>query len=146
VGATHHDRGLGAVARVRGIREQDARIGLQLALNEEQLRERQVDALLERLSSADPELADDPVRVAEYRRALMGLGGLIQEKREAVVEQNLITADARSHWQAAANRLEIVEQLLARRAAQRQLAQAREEAKELDDVASVRFATGRQSA
>jgi flagellar protein FliJ len=138
--ALRHDRGLRAVARVRGVREHDSRLGLQLALADQRARDEQVTTLADRLSHAPAAVSGSPADIVGLRAGLGALGDALRSARADADAQRLVTEDARARWQAAATDLKAVEQLLARRAARRRTAAAKAEAKELDDLASVRWA------
>jgi flagellar protein FliJ len=140
VSAPRHDRGLRAVARVRGVREHDSRLGLQLALAEQRTRDERVTTLAGRLAHAPAALSGSPADIVGLRAGLDALGDALRGARTDAEAQRLLTDDARARWQAAATELEAVEQLLDRRAARRRAAAAKAEAKELDDLASVRWA------
>ena len=57
------DRGLRAVARVRGVREHDSRVGLQMALVEQQSLEQRVEVVGERLASLPGDGARTPAEL-----------------------------------------------------------------------------------
>lgn len=141
--APRHDRGLHAVARVRRVREQDARLGLQLALAELRARTERAAALADRLHTARGEVAGTPEQIVTLRLGLTHLGEAVRRAESDVAEQRLLVDDARVRWQRTATELKAVEQLLERRAARRRIAVARAEAKELDDLAAVAFAGAR---
>lgn len=138
--ARSHDRGLHAVARVRGVREHDSRIGLQLALAERRTREARVVELSDRLAAAPAALDGSPAAMIALRLGIAHLGDTIRTAREDAAAQALVSDDALARWQADKSRLSAVEQLLERRAARRRTALAKAEAKELDDIASARWA------
>lgn len=137
-----HDRGLSAVARVRGVREQDSRTGLQLA-NAEQAAKRQ------RLSELDHRLASTPLHdgvpgaVISQRLALGFLGESVVAARAEVSSGERLTAAARSRWEHDKTRLAAVEQLLERRTARRRKAAERAAARDADDLAAQRWLRGR---
>jgi flagellar FliJ protein len=140
--ARSHDRGLHAAARVRGVRENDSRIGLQLALAERRTREARVVELSDRLAAAPAELDGSPAAMVALRLGMQHLGDTIRTARDDATAQALVTDDALARWQADKARLSAVEQLLERRAARRRTAVAKAEAKELDDIASARWVRG----
>lgn len=141
--APRHDRGLHAVARVRRVREQDARLGLQLALAELRTREERVASLADRLRTARGEVAGSPGEIVNLRLGLTHLGEAVRDAESAASDQRILAEDARGRWQLTATELKAVEQLLERRATRRRTAAARAEAKELDDLAAVAFAGAR---
>jgi flagellar export protein FliJ len=134
------DRGLRAVARVRGVREHDSRLGLQLALAEQQALEERVSALSGRLAGLPAALGSTPAEVLVFRAGTAALGAHLRDAREAAASHHAVVEGARARWQADKTRLAAVEHLLERRDAQRRAERAKAEAKELDDLASVRWA------
>jgi flagellar protein FliJ len=133
------DRGLRAVARVRGVRERDSRAGLQLALAEHASRQDRVATLTRRLDDAPAELSGTPGDVVGRRLGLDALGEALRSAREDADAQRVVTDAARARWQADKARLEAVETLLDQRAQARRAEADRQAAKELDDLASVRW-------
>jgi len=140
VSATRHDRGLHAVARVRGVREHDSRLGLQLALAEQRSRDARVAEVADRLAQAPATLDGSPAALIGLRLGLSTLGDTLREARAEADAQRLVVADARARWQRVATDLRAVEQLLDRRDARRRAERAKAEARELDDLASLRWA------
>ena len=138
--APRHDRGLHAVARVRSVREHDSRIALQLALAEQRSHEDRVATLIERLTHAPAEVAGSPAAVIGLRAGLDAIADAARAAQEEAEAHRLLAEDARARWQVAASDLEAAEQLLARRAARRRTAALKAEARELDELASVRWA------
>jgi len=134
------DRGLHAVARVRGVREQDSRLGLQLALVEQQALEERANALGERLAALPGDAARTPADLLIFRAGVAALGLHYREAYGEAVSHDAVVEDARARWQSDKTRLAAVENLLERRAERRRAERAKAEAKELDDLASVRWA------
>jgi flagellar export protein FliJ len=134
--ATREDAGMLAVARVRGAREQDSRIGLQQAAAEQRQREADVARLradLERMAGVeDGPVADFVLRHTFVRAAAESV---LAAETEAGTAARL-TALARSHWQADKTRLSAVQMLLERRAEERRVERDRREARDLDEVVS----------
>jgi hypothetical protein len=127
--ATREDAGMLAVARVRGAREQDSRIGLQQAAAEQ----RQREADVARLRADLERMAGDFVLRHTFVRA--AAESVLAAETEAGTAARL-TALARSHWQADKTRLSAVQMLLERRAEERRVERDRREARDLDEVVS----------
>lgn len=140
------DRGLRAVARVRGVREHDSRQGLQLAVAEQRSRHDRLEELSHRLAEAPAHLDGSPADVLGLRMALGFLGDQVRDARTEVEHGEVLVNAAREHWEQDKAQLTAVEKLLARRAARRRAEAARAEAKENDDIAAQRWARGREDA
>lgn len=128
------------MARVRGVREHDSRLGLQLALAEQQTLEERVGSLNDRLAALPGTAAGTPAEILFFRAGTAALGAHLREAREEASSHHTVVEGARARWQADKASLSAVEHLLARRAEKRRLERAKAEAKELDDLASVRWA------
>lgn len=130
------DAGMLAVARVRGARERDSRIGLQQAAAEQRQREARVTELRAQLDSVsgveDGTVAEFLTRHALVRTAAESVRSAEGEAGSAA----RLTALARSHWQADKTRLSAVEMLLERRAVARRAEQGRRDARDLDEIVS----------
>jgi len=133
------DRGLKAVERVRGVREQDSRIGLQAALAEERELAGRLSGHEQRLATAALPESCSVGELVALRTALGSLGTLITQTRMESASATALAADARSRWSADKARLAAVEHLLARRVEVRRAAAARRTATELDDLAAQRW-------
>lgn len=130
------DAGLHAVARVRGVREQDSRIGLQQALAEHRAHTGRATELRRRLDSS-PAFATGPAGAyLVHRGSLDALGVAIRAADEDAAASRLISEAAYDRWQADRARLAAVELLVERRAAARRAEAARVEARELDEIAA----------
>jgi flagellar export protein FliJ len=138
-----HDAGLAAVARVRGARERDSRIGLQQAAAEHRAKQERVldlRAQLEELATPDHASVAAFVLHHELSRALS------EVIEEAVVEADAaagIAASARAHWQHDKTRLSAVEMLLERRADERRAERRRLETRDLDEVVTQQWLRAR---
>lgn len=130
------DAGLAAVARVRRVREQDDRIGLQLALAESRAKRGRVDDLLGQLVSPTTAGPVSPQQLLNDRTAAARVGQAVQDARRTARSADVVSADARARWEASRTRLSAVEQLLEKRAARRRAAVERSRSKEADDLAS----------
>lgn len=133
------DAGMLAVARVRGVREQDARLGLQQALGELRAAQAEV-ARLEAVLHAP--VATDGIHAAEYARqrtALVAVGQAVAAARRVVEAAASVAAAAQERWVAERSKLRAVEMLLEKRADERALERRRAEDKAQDDLAAQRW-------
>ncbi|WP_183094883.1 hypothetical protein [Nocardioides stalactiti] len=143
--AQREDAGLDAVARVRGVREQDDRIGLQLALTEARglhARAEQLEGMLTEVPT-DSLLALTPQELLAHRIALGRVGEAAREAAHEAQTADVVSAEARVRWEAAKTRLAAVERLLEVRVARRRTAAERARAKEADDLAAQRWLRAR---
>jgi flagellar export protein FliJ len=129
------DRGLGAVARVREVRERDSRLGLAQAIGEQQHLAGVLHDLERSLRSRDAAAAGSAQDFVVLRTSLTLLGAAIGDARRDLATAGEVTAAALDRWRQDKTRLSAVEGLLDRRAEERRVHRAREEAKELDEVA-----------
>lgn len=134
-----HDKGLKAVELVRGVREQDSRIGLQHALAEEHAITGRLAGYRSRLATAELPETTTPGELISLRAALGMLGDLITTTAVDATTAATLCADARSRWTTDKARLAAVEHLLEQRAKRRQAAADRRTAAELDDIAAQRW-------
>lgn len=137
--AARRDAALVAVARVRGVREQDSRIGLQLALRDAAARRLEARRLRDRLAaSALPErVRPGALVVQRLAQGHLGRDATVAELEAAAAHR--IGAEARSRWEADKARLAAVERLLDRRARRRAREAERRLAKEADDLTAQRW-------
>jgi flagellar export protein FliJ len=133
------DRGPTAVRRVRDVREQDSRLGLQHALAEEAALLGRLDSYEGRLATTEPATSGSCAELVRQRTALGMLALLIADTRERAATSTALVSDARARWAADKSRLEAVEHLLERRAQERAAEAARRTAAELDDLAAQRW-------
>ncbi|UMG92961.1 flagellar FliJ family protein [Nocardioides sp. TF02-7] len=133
------DAGLGAVARVRAVREQDDRIGLRLALAEAATRHERTEELLGMLARSPVTGTLPPRELLGQRAALGRLGAAVSDAEASARTADAVTAEARTRWEAARTRLAAVERLLEARAARRRADAERRTAKEADDLAAQRW-------
>jgi flagellar protein FliJ len=138
------DAGMRAVSRVRGVREQDSRLGLARAAAEELEASRALAAAHERLETMTAPAVVDPVGFATARVAAADAAATIAASRAALASFTTFTAVAREHWQRDRTRLDAVELLLERRAEQRREDRDRRERVELDDLTAVRWLRARR--
>ncbi len=132
---SEQDAGMRAVARVRSVREQDSRLGLQQALRELHAADDRVAHLRDALVAADAFSGGDMAAYVALRGRLQSLGDALWTARAEAESSRTIAQSAQAHWQRDRTRLEAVEQLLERRAAERRAEAARAEARDLDDIA-----------
>lgn len=140
----HPDAGMLAVARVRGVREQDSRLGLRQAAADEREAWRRVSALEEQLAQARP-VDGDLASFLAVRTAGQALAHEVGQARQAATAARTVVVAAREHWQRDKTRLSAVELLLERRAEARRAERARREAAELDDIVSARWQHSRHA-
>ncbi|MEQ4524528.1 flagellar export protein FliJ [Nocardioides kribbensis] len=132
---TVHDPGLRAVARVRGVRERDSRLGLQTALREQRTHERRVAELEQAVRDHAGFVSGDLAEFVALRQSLAALRHAAVEARADLDTSRRLALDAGAWWRADKARLGAVEGLLERRADERVAETARGEAVELDEVA-----------
>ncbi|MBC2932328.1 flagellar FliJ family protein [Nocardioides sp. zg-1228] len=137
------DAGMRAVARVRGVREQDSRLGVARAAADERESARRLDAVVARLASAAEPSVADPEAYTAARRAAAGLAADVTASRAALASAATLTTLAREHWQRDRTRLSAVELLLEHRAQQRRAERLRRERVEVDDLVAARWMRAR---
>lgn len=130
------DAGMRAVARVRGVREQDSRVGLQQALREQRRHEDDAAEARDRLSRADTFAVGSAASFVALRASLEALGEVMRTAEKDTEASRTISEAAYARWQQDRTRVSAVEVLLERRAAARRAEQARREARDLDEVAA----------
>jgi flagellar export protein FliJ len=139
---TTHDPGLHAVARVRGVREQDSLLALQEALATQRQREEHLAQLREQLTAAAALEADilgqagSPGALLTLRMTLGHLAESTRLAREEVAAAEVRTDAARDRWEQDKSRLAAVEQLLERRTAERHREARRAEDRQTDETAA----------
>lgn len=139
----HPDAGMRAVARVRGVREHDSRLGLRRAVDDEREAGRRLSALEDRLAGTGP--ADGDVgSFLLARAAARALASETSAARAALGAAGTVTTAARTHWQRDRTRLSAVELLLERRAEERRSERERRERAEVDDLVSARWLRARR--
>lgn len=137
----HPDAGMRAVARVRGVREQDSRLGLRRARSDEREAVRRVEVVTSRLAE-NAETAPTDSDLAGFlltRASAQAMAAEAALARDALARARTIATEARSHWQRDKTRLSAVELLLERRAQERRAERARRELVEIDDLVSARW-------
>lgn len=128
------DAGLHAVARVRAVRTQDSRIGLQQANHELRQARARLAHLEDGLACSSP--TGDGNAFLAARTALVALGGRVAAARVDVDRAGTVADAALDRWRADRSRERAVELLLERRAARRRAERDRAEARVLDDLAT----------
>jgi flagellar FliJ protein len=131
------DRGLAAVRRVRSVREDDSRVGLQRALAETRRKQDEATRLRTALAAAP---AFGAGTAADFHRHTQHLAGLAEAGTRAeddAARSARVAEEARSRWQHDRTEVRVVDLLLERRSAARAVERARREAAELDDLAAV---------
>ena len=139
------DAGMRAVARVRGVREQDSRLGLTRAAADQREAGRRRDAVAARLATATDPAAIDPSGFATARLAASGLATELIASETALASATTVTMAARAHWQRDHTRLAAVELLLERRAEDRRAERLRRERVEVDDLVAARWLRARRA-
>jgi flagellar protein FliJ len=137
------DAGMRAVARVRGVREQDSRLGVARAAADEREARRRLDAVVARLAAATDPAVIDPSGFATARLAAADVAAEVTASRAALASAATLTTAAREHWQRDKTRLSAVELLLERREEQRREERTRRERVEVDDLVAVRWLRAR---
>ena len=122
------ERGLAAVARVRGVQERASQVRLQQALAEQRSREEVLRDLERQLEAADLGLG--------MRMTLVHLSQVVIEARTAIAEAERTTASARARWEDDKTRLTVVERLVEQRLLAHRAALARTQAHESDELAA----------
>lgn len=140
------DAGLAAVARVRGVRETDSRLGLRTAWDEYRAAQQRVDDLRQQLEDTSSFTAGSAADFLSLRQSLQVLGEVLIAAEDERDASQLISRTAFARWQHDKSRLAAVEMLLERRTAARRAEAARAEARELDDIASQRWLRAREGA
>ena len=126
---------LSVVARVRGVRERDSRLGLVEALDEEREAEARVVALQEQLATVKAFETGDVVSFATRQRSVAALADALTLARAALDSAHVVALAARDRWRSDRSRLAAVESLIDRREAEQRREQRRLEDRRLDAVA-----------
>lgn len=128
-----------AVARVRSVREQDSRIGLQQALLEQRRLETRTNELRGQLERTDAFAAGSAASFLALRASLEAVGQVLHRSEADAAASRTVSEAAYARWQQDKTRLSAVEMLLERRAGIRRADAARREARDLDEVAAQRW-------
>jgi len=130
------DRGLGAVARVREVRERDSRLGLVAALHDLRAREARVGELESALREHGSFVSGDMSTFVALRESLTALREELVADRARLEVARSMAVEADGRWQSDRSRLGAVEGLLERRADERRVERRRADDKDMDEVAS----------
>jgi len=130
------DRGLNAVRRVRGSREQDSRLGLRHALDAAQRREAELLAAQARRSSTSGFTTGTRADFVRHLAHVGALAALEAQAAERVESSRVVADEAVRRWQQDRQRVRVVDLLLERRAEQRGQERRRREDRVLDDLAA----------
>jgi len=139
------DRALCAVRRVRTAREQDSRIGLQVALSTSRKRREDAEHAHTRLVEAPGFAAGS---LTEFHSHVLHVTLLAQADvlaADRAESSRAVAQEATVRWHADRTALRVVDLLLERRAEERAVERGRRETRELDDLAAqgwLRAATG----
>jgi flagellar export protein FliJ len=140
---SNSDAGLQAVARVRAVREQDSRLGLQQAVRELRQHEEESADLRHRIERSEVFGSGSTASYLALRASLEAVGAALRAADAQAASSRTISETAYGRWQRDKSRLSAVELLLGRRAAERRAEAARKEARELDELAVQRWRRGR---
>ena len=127
---------LAVVARVRKVREEDSRYGVQLANREVHEARVRLESLDQRLTVLGRQPVASAGELVSLRTGLLALGDAVREAQAEVESAELMALTAHEHWQQDRIRLRTIEMLLERRADAARAEQARAEAKVQDEVAT----------
>ncbi len=133
--ATSLSAGLQAVARVRSIREQDSRFGLQQALAEAEARRGRVTELDDRLGAVAVSQESDTKEFLLARASMLALGSALTGARHILTTSETLAVTALGHWQHHKSRLAAIELLQDHRMVESRAEDKRKEAQELDEIA-----------
>jgi flagellar export protein FliJ len=126
---------LRVVARVRGVRERDSRLGLVEALGEEREAAARVEALQQQLTTVTAFEAGDLAAFTSRQRTVTTLADALTLARASLDSSRVVAEAARDRWRTDRSRLAAVESLLERREAEHRHEQRRQEDRRLDAVA-----------
>jgi flagellar protein FliJ len=127
--------GLGALVRLRAVREQDSRTGLSTALAEERHAEGAIEDLEHLLSTLPDPGTFDLATFQARQQTLELIRDALGKARTDLESARIVSAAARDRWMADRTRLKAVESLVERRKAAIRAERERRERIELDEVA-----------
>ncbi len=130
---TGSSTGLATVARVRGVREQDSRLGLHAALRQEH----EARTYVERLRGGAPAPVSGLTRRTEFmaHRIQQQLrADALAQARTELQELELLSLSAREHWRHDHVRLAAVTQLIERQETARRHERRRRDDKTMDEI------------
>lgn len=134
--APRHDRALHAVRRVRAVRMNDSRVGLQRALAEARAKADAAERADQALQHADPFSAGAVADFLVHARSLDALAVAARTAARAAESGARVAEEAIRRWQHDRTQVRVTELLLESRAAQRAAERERRTTAELDDLAS----------
>lgn len=137
--AHEDDRGINAVRRVRSVREQDSRLGLQQAVTERRTAGARVSDLRGKLIAADSFASGTSASFLAARTALTSLTGALSDAQQRWETSRTVTEAAQDRWRHDRTRLAAIDLLLERRAEVRRAERARLDARQLDELAVQRW-------
>lgn len=129
------ERGLRAVARVRGVRERDSKLGLQQAARAVDERVRDLETRIRALDAAPRFAAGSAGDLVVSRAALAAMAREASAASDRVEAGRAIAVEALGRWQHDRSRLRAVELLADRRAARRREERRKADQRDLDDIA-----------
>jgi flagellar export protein FliJ len=135
VSRAERDRGLQAVSRVRAVRERDSRLGLQQAIAEQRRHEEVLTDLEQNVREHGDRVVTETAQFVALRATLSAFSDAASRSRTDLDQAAVVRSSADAHWQSHKTRLSAVDNLLDSRADERRAADARGEARELDEVA-----------
>lgn len=135
--AAPQDRGLSAVRRVRSVRENDSRIGLQHALAESRRRAEEAERALRAVQVSPAFVAGSVAEFLGHAQRLGALASASSAAEHAAATSLRVGEEATRRWQHDRTEVRVVDLLLERRAAERAAERERRTAAELDDLAAV---------
>jgi flagellar export protein FliJ len=127
---------LAVVARVRRVREEDSRYGVQLATHEVQEARVRLLALDQRLTVLGQQPVASAGALVSLRTGLLALGDAVREAQAEAESAELLALAAQERWQQDRLRLRTIEMLQERRAEAARVERTRAEAKLQDEVAT----------
>jgi flagellar FliJ protein len=136
---------LGAVARVRRVREQDSLLGLHQARREAEAAHAHVASLDAGLDRAQDAAPLDVAAYAAHRQTMVTVARAATQARVEAEAADGIAEVAHAHWAAARVRLEAIEMLRERAAERRRAELAAHEARELDEIAGRLWTRNREA-
>jgi flagellar protein FliJ len=127
---------LAVVARVRKVREEDSRYGVQLANHEVHEARVRLQSLDQRLTDHGQRPVTSPGELISLRTGLLALGDAVRDAQAEVESAELLAVSAQERWQQDRLRLRTIEMLQERRAEAARVERLRAEAKVQDEVAT----------
>ena len=128
--------GLRAVARVRRVREQDSRAGLQQAVREVDDAQTRLSMLEARMAAGVAGEVDDIGSFVAARTHLLAVERAATAAQAGLVTARNLAHSAQAHWQHDKSRLKAIEMLQERRADEARAEEQRAEARELDEIST----------